>query len=67
MNGQLRITLVRSLSGRDRYQRSVVRGLGLTRLHRSVLRKDTPEIRGMVRKIGHLLRVEAVGEGGETR
>ncbi|GAB4367278.1 MAG: 50S ribosomal protein L30 [Deltaproteobacteria bacterium] len=67
MSGQLRITLVRSLSGRNRYQRAVVQGLGLTRLHRPVLRKDSPEIRGMVRKVGHLLRVEEVGEGGETQ
>ncbi len=67
MSGQLRITLVRSVSGQNRYQRRVVAGLGLTRLHRSVVRKDTPEIRGMVRKIGHLLRVEPVGEQGGTQ
>lgn len=67
MSGLLRITLVRSLSGRNEYNRRVVRGLGLTRLHRSVLRKDTPEIRGMVNKVGFLLRVEEVGQRGEAR
>jgi len=67
MSGFLRITLVRSLSGRNEYNRRVVKGLGLTRLHRSVLRKDTPEIRGMVKKIECLLRVEEVGERGEAQ
>lgn len=67
MSGLLRITLVRSLSGRNEYNRRVVQGLGLTRLHRPVVRKDTPEIRGMVKKVGHLLRVEEVGERGEAQ
>ena len=62
MTGDLRITLVRSLSGRTEYVRRVVKGLGLTRLHRPVTRKDTPEIRGMVEKAKFLLRVETVGE-----
>ena len=62
MSGQLRITLVRGLSGRTPYQRKVVQGLGLTRLNRAVVRKDTPEIRGMVKKIGFLVRMEEVGE-----
>jgi len=62
MTGDLRITLVRSLSGRTEYVRRVVKGLGLTRLHRSVTRKNTPEIRGMVEKARFLLRVETVGE-----
>lgn len=63
MSGMLRITLTRSLSGRPEKARRVVKGLGLTRLHKPVLRKDTPEIRGMVEKVKFLLRVEEVGEG----
>ena len=62
MTGDIRITLVRSLSGRAEHVRRVVKGLGLTRLHRSVTRKNTPEIRGMVEKAKFLLRVETVGE-----
>lgn len=62
MSGRLRITLVRGLSGRPESVRRVVRGLGLTRLNRSVNRDDTPEIRGMVEKVKHLLRVEETGE-----
>ena len=63
MSGQLRITLVRGLSGRNEYVRRVVRGLGLTRVNRPVLRQDTPEIRGMVEKVRFLVRMEEVGEG----
>ncbi len=62
MSGMLRITLMRGLSGRSEYTRKVVRGLGLTRLHRPVIRKDTPEIRGMVEKVKFLLNVEETGE-----
>jgi len=62
MSGQLRITLFRGLSGRTPYQRKVVQGLGLTRLNRPVVRKDTPEIRGMVEKVKFIVRMEEVGE-----
>jgi len=67
MSGLLRITLTRSLSGRREHDRRVVKGLGLTRVNRSVLRKDTPEIRGMVRKVKYLLEVQEIGETGELR
>jgi len=62
MSGKLRITLVRGLSGNTPYQRKVVRGLGITRLNRPVVRLDTPEIRGMVEKVKFLVRMEEVGE-----
>lgn len=62
MSGMLRITLVRGLSGRTERARRVVQGLGLTKLHKPVLRKDTPEIRGMVNKVSFLLEVEETGE-----
>ncbi|MBC7247058.1 MAG: 50S ribosomal protein L30 [Actinobacteria bacterium] len=60
--GKLRITLVRSLIGRPRAQRRTVRALGLKRLQHSVVHKDTPEIKGMIRKVSHLLRVEPLEE-----
>jgi large subunit ribosomal protein L30 len=62
MSGKLRITLVRGLSGRTAYHRKVVRGLGITRLNRPVVRLDTPEIRGMAEKVKFLVRMEVVGE-----
>lgn len=55
---QLRIELVRSVIGRPRKQREVVKGLGLRRINSEVVRRDCPEIRGMINKIPHLLKVE---------
>lgn len=57
---QLRITLVRSLIGRTERQRAAARSLGLRRLHHTVVQADRPEIRGMARQIGHLVRVEEI-------
>jgi len=54
----LKVKLVRSLIGRPRKQREVVKGLGLRRIDSEVIRKDCPEIRGMINKIIHLLDVE---------
>jgi large subunit ribosomal protein L30 len=54
----LKIKLVRSLIGRPKKQREVVKGLGLRRVDSEVIRKDCPEIRGMINKIIHLLDVE---------
>lgn len=56
----LRVELVRGLIGRPRKQREVIKGLGLRRVHSEVIRKDCPEIRGMIRKVEHLVRVEVV-------
>ena len=56
----LKITLVRSLIGYNRSQREVAKGLGLRKLQSHVVRKETPEVRGMIRKISHVLKVEAV-------
>ncbi len=57
---QLRVTLVRSMHGRLKNHQACVRGLGLRRMHHSVLVNDTPENRGMIDKIGYLLEVEEV-------
>lgn len=58
----LRVKLVRSLIGRPQKQREVIKGLGLRRLQSEVIRKDCPEIWGMIRKVQHLVSVEAVKE-----
>lgn len=60
MSGQLRITLRRSRIGSSPRQREVLRGLGLRRINASVLRPDDPAIRGMLAKVSHLVKVEAV-------
>jgi large subunit ribosomal protein L30 len=38
-------------------------GLGLTKLHKTVIREDRPEIQGMIRKVRHLVYVEEIPEG----
>jgi len=55
---RLKITLIKSYIGRPQKQRKVLRGMGLEKLNRSVLLNDTPEIRGMVNKVSHLVSVE---------
>jgi large subunit ribosomal protein L30 len=59
----LKVTQVRSYIGRPEAQRRVLRGMGLGKMNRTVLLKDTPEIRGMINKVVHLLAVEEVVEG----
>jgi large subunit ribosomal protein L30 len=54
----LRITLVRSLVGYPERQHQAARGLGLRKIRSSVVRPDTPEIRGLINKIVHLVKVD---------
>jgi large subunit ribosomal protein L30 len=56
----VRVTLVRSLIGSPQDQWQTARGLGLRRLNSSAVLTDTPAVRGMIRKIVHALKVEAV-------
>ncbi|NIM04321.1 MAG: 50S ribosomal protein L30 [Armatimonadetes bacterium] len=55
---KVKITLRRSLSGRPRDQRDTVHALGLKKISQSRLHPDNPQIRGMARKIAHLVEVE---------
>jgi large subunit ribosomal protein L30 len=55
--GTIRITMIGSVIGCPRKQRETVRGLGLRRMHQVVERPDTPAIRGMVKKIPHLVAI----------
>lgn len=54
---QLEIKLVRSLIGRKEDQRETVKSLGLHKLHQSVTRPDSPSLRGMLKKVAHLVEV----------
>ncbi len=58
----LKVTLKKSTIKAPKRQRQTVRGLGLRRLHQSRIVADTPEIRGMIRKVGHLLEHEEIAE-----
>ena len=55
---KLRITLVKSPINRKKEHRATVRGLGLKRMHQTVEREDTPEVRGMINRVHYLVRVE---------
>ena len=56
---KLKVTLVRSGINRPQAQKDTIKGLGLTRMHRQVVLNDTPAIRGMIRKVSHLVKVES--------
>ena len=65
MGKSLRIILRKSMIGRPARQAQVLAGLGLRRINGSVVRVDTPTIRGMIRKVVHLVDVQQVdGEEG---
>jgi large subunit ribosomal protein L30 len=56
----LAITAVRSSIGTKPKQRATLKALGLRRIGRTVIKEDRPEIRGMIRKVAHLVKVEEV-------
>ncbi|WP_371365852.1 50S ribosomal protein L30 [Sporomusa rhizae] len=59
---KIKITLTRSLIGRQEDQRATVKALGLKKTNSSVIQEDNAVIRGMVRKVEHLVTVEQVAE-----
>ena len=58
MEKQLKFTLKKSMIGSTRKIRATLIGLGLTRVNKTIIRKNTPEIRGMLKKVQHLVEVE---------
>ena len=60
MEKKLKITLIKSYIGRPQKQREILRGMGLEKLNKTVMLKDTPEIRGMVNKVSHLVFMEEI-------
>jgi large subunit ribosomal protein L30 len=59
MAKKLRVTLIRSGINRPETQKRTILGLGLTKLGRSVVVTDNLSVRGMIRSVSHLVRVEA--------
>ncbi|MCG8604158.1 50S ribosomal protein L30 [bacterium] len=55
---KLKVTQVRSLIGRHFTQVRTMKALGIRRINHSVVHNDTPQIRGMLNKVQHLVRVE---------
>lgn len=58
MGTDLKITLKKSVIGSPKKIRATATGLGLTKTSKTIMRKDTPELRGMIHKIQHLIEVE---------
>jgi large subunit ribosomal protein L30 len=60
MAGRINITLVKSMIGRPEKHRKVLRGMGLTKLNKTVQLENTPAIRGMIAKVSHLVKSEEI-------
>jgi large subunit ribosomal protein L30 len=54
----LKVKKIRSEIGRPEKQRKVLKGMGLTKLNKTVTLADTPQVRGMINKVIHLVSVE---------
>jgi large subunit ribosomal protein L30 len=60
MSGKINITLKKSMVGRPEKHRKVLRGMGLTRINKTVQLENTPAIRGMIEKVSHLVTAEEI-------
>lgn len=58
----LKIIQVKSTIDRIKKQKLTIKALGLGKINSSVVKKDTPQIRGMINKVHHLVRVEEIGK-----
>ena len=58
MSDTIKFTLVKSGIGSTKKIHATLTGLGLTRMQKTMTRKDTPELRGMLNKVAHLVRIE---------
>jgi len=59
---KIAITQVRSIIGRPENQRVIMRTLGLKKMNQTVVQPNIPSIRGMVKKVIHLVKVEEVSQ-----
>ena len=55
---KIKITLIKSLSGRLKAHQACAKGLGIKKIHKTIEVNDTPENRGMINKINYLLKIE---------
>ena len=58
MEDNVKVTLKKSCIGSTKKIRATLIGIGLTKTNKTVIRKNTPEMQGMLRKVQHLVRVE---------
>ncbi|MGO1922757.1 MAG: 50S ribosomal protein L30 [Jeotgalicoccus sp.] len=55
---KVKVTLTKSVIGKPQTQRETVTALGLRKMHQTVEHEDTPQLRGQIAKVGHLVTVE---------
>ncbi|MGI6413631.1 MAG: 50S ribosomal protein L30 [Syntrophomonadaceae bacterium] len=60
MSKQLKITWTRSIIGCPETQRRTIRSLGLRKMQQSIIKEDSPQIRGQIKKVQHLVTVEEI-------
>ena len=60
MERKLKITQIRSTIGRIKKQKEIIKALGIRKLYQSVMHEDTPQMRGMIEKVKHLIEVEEI-------
>lgn len=60
MAAKIKVTLRKSMIGRPEKHRKVLRGMGLTRINKTVQLENTPAIRGMIRKVSHMVEAEEI-------
>jgi large subunit ribosomal protein L30 len=65
MANTLKVTLIKSMIGRPEKHRKILRGMGLTKLNKTVELQDTPSVRGMIKKVPHLVATEETIHGSE--
>lgn len=54
----IKITQIKSAIDRPKDQKATIEALGIRRLNAPIVKKDSPQIRGMIRKVSHLLKIE---------
>lgn len=57
---KIRVTQIKSRIGSDKKQKATLDALGLTKINKSVDHEDSPQIKGMIRKVSHLINVEEI-------
>ena len=62
MAGVVKVRLIKSMIGRPEKHRKVLKGMGLTKVNKSVELEDTPAIRGMIHKVSHLVSTEEASD-----
>lgn len=65
--GKLKITQTRSVIRQTSRQKRTIEALGLRRMHQTVEHEDTPQIRGMLNKVSHLVTVEEDGSSSKSK